>query len=373
MVFNVPTAELRERRSIKWREHPAEVLPLWVAEMDVRLAPPIRERLAGMVERGDTGYLAPSGLPEAFAGFAARRWGQTVDPEQVYVIQDVMRGVLELLRHGTSPGDGVVINQPVYHPFPMTIEEAGRRVVNVPLARDEQSGDYALDLNALERSFRDEGHRVWLLCNPHNPVGRCWTRQELTEAAALADRYGVLVISDEVHGPLVHAPHTFTSFAALDAESAVRAVTIASASKAWNVAGLKCALLSTRSERTWKLIESFPFEVSIGASILGAAANEAAFGEGEPWLDELLDALAENRRLLSGLLAEQLPGAVWRPEAAGATYLAWVDCRGLGLDDPYQVRGVRGGLRPAELRHVPGDPARGGRADGAGLRVAGSG
>ncbi|OIV36375.1 hypothetical protein BIV57_16595 [Mangrovactinospora gilvigrisea] len=340
-VFSVPAEELRTRRSTKWREFPADVLPLWVAEMDVRLAPRIRERLSGMVESGDTGYMDPARLPAAFADFAARRWGLSIDTGRLYILQDIMRGVLELLRYGTAPGDGVVINQPVYGPFPVTVEEAGRRVVNAPLAHDAATGRYELDLDALEDAFR-AGNRVWLLCNPHNPVGRCWTRQELSAAAELADRYGVLVIADEVHGPLVHAPHTFTPFSSLEAESARRAATLFSASKAWNVAGLKCALLTTRSPRTWGIVEQFCFEVGLGSSILGVAANEAAFGESEEWLDGLLGALAENRRLLGGLLREQVPGVRWEPEHAEATYLAWLDCRGLGLDDPYATFLQRG-------------------------------
>jgi hypothetical protein len=186
VVFDLTLDELRERRSVKWRFKEPDVLPLWVAEMDVRLAEPIRAALAELVERGDTGYVTWDGLAEAYAGFAARRWRQELDPARMFVVPDVMWGIFEVLLVGTEPGDRVVINPPVYAPFFDTIRHARRRLVEVPLVRDAD-GMYGLDLAGLERAFAG-GAQAYLLCSPHNPVGRVWTRAELEAVAALADR-----------------------------------------------------------------------------------------------------------------------------------------------------------------------------------------
>lgn len=344
MVFTLSLEELRQRRSTKWREYPADVLPLWIAEMDSVPAPEVAARLHELVARGDTGYPNPLDLPGTFADFAARIWGMSVDPGRVFVLPDVMRGVLEVLHAGTEPGAGVVLNSPVYPPFSHAVREAGRRVVDVPLAGGP-GGGYQLDLAAVEKAFR-AGSRVWLLCSPHNPVGRCWTREELAAAAKLADRYGVLVICDEVHGPLVHAPHTFTPFSTVDAESAERAVTLTSTSKAWNTPGLKCAVATTRSSTSAQLFSAMSSAAVKGVSLHGIAASEAAFaaedGSAGSWLPRVREALAANRELLAELLDRHVPRARWSPRRAEATYLAWIDCRELGLDDPYRTFLERG-------------------------------
>jgi cysteine-S-conjugate beta-lyase len=190
----------------------------------------------------------------------------------------------------------------------------------VPLARDAE-GVYGLDLAGLGEAFA-AGARAYLLCSPHNPVGRVWTRAELEAVAALADTYGVLVLVDEIHGPLVYQPHRHVPFGTLEAPAAGEAVSFVSASKAWNLAGLKCALAVAGSARGAALLAGMGEDVSYGAGLLGAVANTVAFDQGEPWLDELLVALRANRGRLGGLLAEQLPAVRWRPEHVQATYLA---------------------------------------------------
>jgi cysteine-S-conjugate beta-lyase len=321
---------LRERRSAKWRMYEPDVLPAWVAEMDFALAAPVRDTLLRAVEDDDCGYPHPGRLGESFAAFASRRWGWSPDPARVRLVPDVMVAVAETLRTLTKPGDGVVINPPVYHPFFPAIEEVGRTVVQAPLASTGER--WELDLDGLERVFA-AGARAYLLCNPHNPTGRALARPELEAIAALAGQYDVLVVSDEIHAPLVLAGATHVPFASLGEEVAGRALTITGATKGWNLAGLKAAVLVAGSARMEEELAALPESLRYHAGHFGVLASIASFDEGEPWLDELLAYLDGNRRLLSGLLAERLPDV--RYVAPEASYLAWLDCRALPLgDDP---------------------------------------
>lgn len=331
--------DLRRRRSVKWRQYPADVLPVWVAEMDYPLADPVREVLLDMVERSDTGYVHPGGVAEAYAAFAAQRYGHEVDPGGARVIPDVMRGVHHVLVVGTEPGAAVVIDTPAYPPFFSTITAAERQVVDVPLVRDAD-GRFAHDLGALERAFA-AGAAAYLLCSPHNPTGRVWSIAELETLADLADRYAVTVLADEVHAPLTYAGHAHVPFAALDSAAARRSVSFVSASKAWNLPGLKCALAVPGGAPAGQLLQALPEELAFGAGILGAAANVAAFRDGSPWLRDTLDYLEGNRRLVAERLPALLPQARWSsPEA---TYLAWLDLRAIGWgDDPTSVLLERG-------------------------------
>jgi cystathionine beta-lyase len=329
----VSLAELGQRTSAKWSKYPPDVLPAWVAELDVPLAEPIRRALHEAVELGDAGYTEPAGLPAAFAKFAGPRLGWTVDPEQVHLVPDVMAGVAEVLRVGTPAGAGVVINPPVYPPFFDTVEEVGRAVVEVPLARS--AAGWELDLDGLAAAFR-AGASAYLLCSPHNPTGRVWAAAELHRVAELAERYGVLVLSDEIHAPLTLAGARHTSYLALGGAAAEHGVVLSSASKAWNVPGLKCAVAVTASARTRELLARLPVEVRYRAGIFGVRAGVAAFSDDGPWLDALQVHLDRNRRLLADLLAERLPEIRYLPPEA--SYLAWLDCTGLGLGaDPAAV------------------------------------
>lgn len=327
--YDAITAEaLRSRRSEKWRAFPPDVVPVWVAEMDFPLAEPIARTLHDMVSRDDTGYANPLTLPEAYAEFSSARYGVGTDPGRTALLPDVLQGIELGLELFAEPGGGVVVNTPVYPPFFSTIGWTGRQVVEAPLALDGGTGRHELDLDALERAFR-AGARTYLLCNPHNPTGRVLTRQELEAAADLADRHGVMVLADEVHGPLTYPPARHVPFASLDSPAARRSLSFVSASKAWNLAGLKCALAVASSAPTWDRLQEGPREVSFGASILGVAANEAAFREGAPWLEDTVAYLDGNRVLLGELLRTHLPGVRYaQPEG---TFLAWLDCRSLGL------------------------------------------
>jgi cystathionine beta-lyase len=329
---------LRARRSAKWAMYPPDVLPAWVAEMDFPLAGPVRDVLRRAVELDDCGYPYAAGLPESFAAFASRRWGWAPDPARVRLVPDVMLAVAALLRTLTRPGDGVVISPPVYPPFFAVIEELGRTVVEAPLAFTD--GRWELDLDALERAFAG-GASAYLLCNPHNPTGRVLARAELEAVAALAARHDVAVVSDEIHAPLALAGASHIPLASLGEDLSGRAVSLTGATKAWNLAGLKAAVLVVGSARMEEELEALPESLRYHAGHLGVLATIASFDDGGPWLEELLAYLDGNRRLLDSLLAAHLPDVRYVAPEAG--YLAWLDCRALPLgDDPSEAFLERG-------------------------------
>jgi cystathionine beta-lyase len=326
-----PLAELRRRRSDKWQRFPGDVLPLFVAEMDYDLAPPVAEALLDAVRRSDTGYpVADPALGRAFAGFAGRHWGWEVDPGQVTPVSDVGVGVVETLRVLTRPGTVVAISPPVYPPFFDWVPETGTRLLDVPLAHDDAG--YRLDLAALEAAFATHP-AAYLLCNPHNPVGRVHTADELAALVRLARLYRVPIISDEIHAPLVLPGATFTPLLAVPGAADV-AVAVVSASKAFNLAGLKCAAVVTAGSRMAQTVARFAFDTGDRLGHLGLLASIAAFTDSDAWLSTLISTLDARRTQLGGLLRGHLPGVHWVPPEA--TFLAWLDCRGLGADDePY--------------------------------------
>ncbi|MGN8552620.1 UNVERIFIED_CONTAM: aminotransferase class I/II-fold pyridoxal phosphate-dependent enzyme [Microbacterium sp. SLM126] len=324
--------QLRQRSSTKWRKYGDDVLPLFVAETDYPQAPAIHDALTRAVSIGDTGYTPPEpGVAAAYAGFAERRFGWTVDARRIRTTCDVMMAVVELLRRVTAPGDRVVICPPVYPPFFDVVPEAGAVVERVPL-RDAGT-TWELDLAGIEASLAS-GARAVLLCNPHNPTGTVHSRETLAALADLAERYGAAVISDEIHAPLTHRGASFTPF--LDASAAAARVgySVVSASKAFNLAGLKCALMVTADDATSALVQDLPDEIEWRTGLFGAISAVAAFSpESDAWLDAQLAALDANRLLLAELLAEHVPGARYRVPDAG--FLAWVDLTALGWgDDP---------------------------------------
>ncbi|MEU7947236.1 aminotransferase class I/II-fold pyridoxal phosphate-dependent enzyme [Micromonospora taraxaci] len=325
--------QLRQRTSLKWREYPDDVLPLWVAEMDVPLAEPVARAITDAVARGDTGYTTGTAYPQALAEFAHRRWGwDGLAVERTTLVPDVMHGVVEALRLVTDVGDAVVVNCPVYPPFYDFVTHAGRRIVEAPLGEDLR-----IDLAALEDAFRQAraGGRptAYLLCNPHNPTGVLHTAAELAAVASLADQHGVRVVADEIHAPVVIGGAQFVPY--LSVPGAENGLSLMSASKGWNLAGLRGALLIAGPAAVGDLAR-VPFEASVSTSHLGVIAHTAAFRDGGEWLDAVLTGLDDNRRLLAALLAEHLPVVRYQP--GQATYLAWLDCRALGLgDDPASV------------------------------------
>lgn len=327
-------SQLRRRTSIKWRQFGNDVLPLWVAEMDVTLAEPIATALHDAIERHDTGYPMPDTYAPALAEFAQERWGWTVEPELTAIVADVMQGIVAVLRLVTAPGDAVVVNSPVYTPFYWFVSSAGLRVVESPL-----TPEHRIDLDGLEQTFREVRPTAYLLCNPHNPTGTVHSRVELDAVIALAQQYAIRVVVDEIHAPVVYAEQTHTPFVSL--AGAERAFALMSASKAWNLPGLKAALVIAGAEADDDL-RRLPPETSHGPTHFGVIAHEAAWRHGGEWLDDLLVGLDRNRRLLASLLAEHLPGVGYTMPQA--TYLAWMDVRSMGLGaDPaerFLERGV---------------------------------
>lgn len=328
----LPLNVLRQRSSTKWRTFPNDVLPLFVAETDFPLATPIQDVLARAVAIGDLGYTPPEpGLREAFVGFAERRFGWSVEPSRIRWTCDVMMGVVEILRAVLKPGDRVVVNPPVYPPFYDCVPEAGGVVERVALT-DTGSG-WELDLAGIEAALA-AGARAVLLCNPHNPTGTTHTKESLVALADIAEKYGAVVVSDEIHAPLIHPGATYTPFLTASDAAARVGFAVTSASKAFNLAGLKCALMVTAGEYPSSVVAGLDPEVEWRTGLLGALAGVAAFSpDSDAWLDALMVTLDENRRLLADLLTTHLPKATYRIPSAG--FLAWIDVSAYGWgDDP---------------------------------------
>ncbi|PRY54072.1 MalY/PatB family protein [Glycomyces artemisiae] len=329
--------QLRQRTSEKWRHYDPDVLPLWVAELDVHLAEPIAKAVTDTIAAGDTGYPSGTGYADAVAAFAAERWDWDLDPGLIRTVPDIMLGVVEMLKAVTGPGDAIVVNSPVYPPFHTFPVFNDRKVIEAPLGADHRI-DFAALAAAFEVALGRGGRAAYLLCHPHNPTGTVHTRAELERVARLAADYGVRVVADEAHAPLVAPGTRFTPY--LTVAGGETGLALTSAAKGWNLPGLRgaVAIAGTAAEAD---LARMPEQMSSSISHLGSIAHAAAFREGGPWLDALLLGLEANRRLLAGLLAEHLPAVRYRPQPG--TYLAWLDCRALGLgDDPAAVFLERG-------------------------------
>jgi cystathionine beta-lyase len=334
-LTELPLERLRLRRSAKWARYPADVLPAWVAEMDFPLAEPVRVALAEAVALDDTGYAWPEGLrlAESFAEFAKERLGWEVDPARVSPSSDVVGAITAVLGEISEPGDRVVINTPVYHPFFSVIEELGCELVEAPLL------DGQLDPEGIERCFA-AGATALILCSPHNPAGTVPTREQLRAVAEAAARHGAWVLTDEIHAPLTLPGAEHIPFLTISDAAAERGIAFCSASKTFNLAGLQCAQIVTASDSAAAVIDRLPF-LATHCGHLGAIASVAALRHGAAWLDGVIAVLDHNRALLARLLAEHLPEVGYAPPQAG--YLAWLDLRELGLgDDPSEPLLERG-------------------------------
>jgi cystathionine beta-lyase len=326
MFDELDEAALRKRQSAKWTRYPRDVLPAWVAEMDYPLAEPIRRVLRDAIDAEDAGYASATGLGEAFSAWARARWGLSIAPADVHLAPDVVTAIAEVLRVATAAGDGVVIEPPVYPPFAATIRALGRHAVAAPLLRFEAG--FAPNLAAVERAYAG-GARAHLLCSPQNPTGIVYPRAALEQIAELADRHGVLVLADEIHAPLTLPGAEHTVFPALSDAARRRSILFTSASKAWNIAGLKAAVLVACAQGPRAVLAKLPPEMPYHAGHFGVIATRAAFREGDAWLSQVIAILDRNRILLADLLKERLPAVGYK--APQASYLAWLDCRALNL------------------------------------------
>ncbi len=327
-------AELQRRSGVKWRRDGPAMLPAWIADMDFPIAPEIEAALQEVMDRGDLGYPDPSldlAVREAYADRVRRRYGVAVAPELVVVTADVVQAIYLSLLAYTKPGDGVVFLTPAYPPFFTAIAETNRRAIPCDLVNGRER--YELDLVRLREAVRDGRARVLLLCNPHNPTGRSFSTSELAELAAIAEEHDLLVVSDEIHADLTLPGTEHVAFASLGPEAAARVITLSSASKAFNLAGLRCAVAAFGTERLLAEFERLPAHARGAVSVLGMTGTLAAWKNGEDWLTAALLVLAENREIVQDWGAPHLgPGALHSPEA---TYLAWLDLRRFAIgDDP---------------------------------------
>jgi cystathionine beta-lyase len=329
---------LQTHRSEKWRGFPKDVLPLPVAEMDFPVAEPIRAVLAEMVATSDLGYLGS--IPElglGFKKFAHERWNWDLDETQVRPATDVGVAVVEILRVLTNPGDLILINSPVYHNFYNWINEVKLNKVDVPLERtgDENANPWEINWDGVEKAYAS-GIKVHLLCSPHNPLGRVYSKEELSKFVDLAVKHNVLIISNELHAPLTYKGSTFTPILSLGEKARSVSIVVTAASKGWNIAGLKCAMIVTQDAALFARLNEMPPAVHWRTSLLGAFATAVAFSEGGEWLDDVLSQLDENRHLIKNLLEAKLPSVRYHLPDNG--YLAWLDLEALQLgEDPSKV------------------------------------
>ncbi|MFM6940494.1 MAG: MalY/PatB family protein [Candidatus Planktophila sp.] len=347
----VPLGELQTHKSEKWRAFPKDVLPLPVAEMDFPVAEPIRRTLTEMVDKSDLGYLgAIPEMGEAFAAFASRRFGWRPDPSQIRIAADVGVGIVETLRVITDYGDKILLNSPVYPNFWTWANETHLEIVDVPLIRADEEingSPWHIDWAGIEKAYKS-GIKVHLICNPHNPLGRVYTRDELERLVELADANNVIIISDEIHSPLTYSEQKFTPFLTLGDKARQVGITVTAASKGWNIAGLKCAIIVTENAQMHQRLDAIAPATHYRASLLGAFATVAAFQEGEPWLNELMAQLDINRKLVIDLVTEKLPQA--KTHMPHCSYLAWIDFSAYGIgDDPAGYL-----LENAKVAFVPG-------------------
>jgi len=338
MLGDCSLERLRRRKSFKWRTHEPDVLPAFVAEMDFDPAAEIKDAIGAALRDGDLGYPHVGELGDAFAEFAAERLGWSPDPGLVFAIPDVMTGIAEVIQSLTAPDAGVVINPPVYAPFFFRLQLLGRRVVEAPLQAGP-AGEYDLDPDALDAALAQPGVGAYLLCNPHNPLGRVWSRERLLQVAEICARRNVPILVDEIHAPLVLPGSAHVAFHTLDHPAARAAVVFTSASKGWNIPGLKCGIAVAATPQTAELLRE-RWDALL-ASHLGVLASVAALRSARPWLDAVVAQIDENASALAGLLDHNALAIGYRKPQA--SFLAWLDCQQLGAgDDPAAVFLERG-------------------------------
>jgi cystathionine beta-lyase len=332
---------LRRRRGEKWSTYPADVLPAWVADMDFPVAEPLQRLFAQMLSCTDFGYpVNPTvrDLPTLFAERMRERYGWELEPERVDVLTDVVQGLYIAIETFSEPGDGVVTPTPIYPPFLSAVRDTRRLPV---WQRYVRCGDrYRIDLERLERELQPRT-RVLLVCNPHNPTGRVLERDELAALGRIAVERDLVIVSDEIHADLVFSGARHLPFAALGPEIAERTITLTSATKAFNIAGLRCAVAAFGSARLQQRFHAIHPHVRGGLNTLGLAATRVAWTECEQWQDEVLAYLQANRDFVASHVRTVWPQIVQVPPEA--TYLSWLDCRALALaPDPYRCFLERG-------------------------------
>ncbi|WP_318842730.1 MalY/PatB family protein [Myceligenerans pegani] len=331
--FDTITADqLRDAGGMKWTAFPGTI-GAWVAEMDFGTSPEVTQALHDAVDRAAFGYLPKAlvtEMSEAYARFAADRYGWTVAPARVRPVSDVLTALEAVITHYSRPGSPIILPTPAYMPFLTLPGTLGRDIIQIPMAATDDPGGprHTYDLDALDAAFAAGGHLL-VLCNPHNPIGRVLTPEEMHAVAEVVDRHDGRVFSDEIHAPLTFAPHRHVPYASLSATAAGHTVTATSASKAWNLPGMKCAQLVLSNDADVKIWNEVGLHAEMQAATLGVVAAAAAYDDSRDWLDDTVAYLRGNFRTLVDDVAEHLPDVTVTP--LEGTYLSWLDCRKLDL------------------------------------------
>ncbi len=308
----------------------SDALALWVADMDFQAPDPVLKALRERVEHGVFGYsYRPKDYDKAILHWEEERHAWSPDPNALFYVPGVMTGIAKAVQTFSQPGDRVVIQPPVYHPFFDMIRHNDREVGEAPLERDE-NGRYGMDFAALEEELRKDGSKIFLLCSPHNPVGRIWSSQELKKVGELCERHDVLILSDEIHQDIEYGEQCHIPIASLDPELQKRVLTFSSPAKTFNLQGIisAFAIVPDKKKRV-QLQKALRADHIVLENALSIVACRAAYQEGRDWLDELLRYLKANRDLVDRFVQERLPGIEHVPPEG--TYLSWLDCRGLQL------------------------------------------
>ncbi len=355
-TFELSLDELRSRRGAKWNLYPADVLPAWVADMDYLVAPEIHEAIRRSVEQQDYGYPYRTGEDTLVAAFVERmqnRFDWTVDPERVQTVTELVQCMMAAIMAFSEPGDGIVMQTPIYPPFLMTVEKTGRRLVDNPLHDD--GSRFEIDFAHL-KSVIDARTKVMMLCSPHNPTGRVFSREELLALGNLAVEHDLIIVCDEIHADLIYGDRKHIPLALVSPEIAARTITITSATKGFNIAGLRCAVMHFGSENLHtRFRKVFPDGLMGQVAAVGVDATVAAWRYGQPWLDAVMQRLHANRDRVAQFVATEMPAIHHHPPES--TYLAWLDCRALDLPEtPHTFFLAQGkvGLNDGGTFGVPG-------------------
>jgi cystathionine beta-lyase len=318
--------ERKNTESVKWGFFSQDVLPMWVADMDFVSPPEVIAALHERVEHGVFGYpMVTKEMKEVVVGRMAERYAWKIDPADLIFVPGVVPGFNLVCQAFAGAGSSILMQTPVYPPFLSAPGYAGAERIEVELVRDG-SGRYGVDFEAFEQAIRPET-KVFMLCNPHNPVGRVFEKSELERLAEICLRHQVLICSDEIHSDLVFSGYQHTPIASLSEEIAMQTVTLIAPSKTFNIAGLECSVIICKNPEYRKQIEHSRRGLIGSVNVLGLAAGLSAYREGDAWLKELLVVLEGNRDLLVNFMRERLPEIkIYPPEG---TYLAWLDCRAI--------------------------------------------
>lgn len=325
--------ERRDTDSLKWGRYGDDVLPLWVADMDFRSPEPVIHALEERVAHGVFGYgMEPPGLRELIVGRLQGLYGWSVTPEAILFMSGVVTAFNLAAMAVASPGEGLLLQTPIYFPMLYTADNANLRCDSMKLTQQE-NGHYTVDYGQMAETIREDT-RVFLLCNPHNPVGRVFRRDELEHMAEICLSNEMVIVSDEIHCDLLFSGQEHVPIASLAPEVEQRTITLMAPSKTYNIAGLHCSVviipnadLRQRFQNAYRGLINTP-------SVLAYRAALAAYRDGDPWLHKVLLYLQRNRDLVFDFVKRELPGvSMVKPEG---TYLAWLDCRRTGLDDPHR-------------------------------------